>query len=93
MNGPFMKEEKGIIKFSYQLIILKSCSFLVCSINQIADNSNINTLYYTLEANRCWFWLKKKLDPFSRLFCSLAFIVLAFGIMEPIMFKSQVFGI
>ena len=59
MNGPFMKEEKGIIKFSYQLIILNSCSFLVCSINQIADNSNINTLYYTLEANRCWFWLKK----------------------------------
>jgi len=32
---------------------------LVCSINQIADNSNINIVNYPLEANRCWFWLKK----------------------------------
>ena len=44
------------------------------------------------EANRCWFWLKIKLDPFSRFICSLAFIVLAFGIMEPNIFNTYIFS-
>ena len=45
MNCQFIREKivlKGYSKglFSYQLLILKSCSYLVCSINQIAGQNN-----------------------------------------------------